>query len=192
MVLLIFQSLRLQSLFQILIFFWTDEEGHLKIKHIDFLEIYPQNEEGKIYYHDKDALKKMAYFILNYKVPTYKIKLHGTLNKFIELINLSDITEPQITKFLSENPEILQLAFGVNELNHQILLEWQYAAGKDNLQPDFLPIGKDGYADLMEFKLPHLKGNPMVGTPERRHSSFEIDSAISQLDTCEEWCSQKV
>jgi hypothetical protein len=32
----------------------------------------------------------------------------------------------------------------------------------------------------------------MVGTPERRHPSFEIDTAISQLDTYEEWCSQKI
>jgi len=173
-------------------FFWTDEEGRLKIKHIDFLEIFPRDDDGNVYYHDTSALGNFANFILNYKVPTYKTKLHGILNEFIEFINLPDITETQITTFLSNNPEILQLAFGVNELNPQILLEWQYSTEKNNLQPDFLPIRMDGYADLMEFKLPYLKGNPMVGTPERRHPAFEIDTAISQLDTYEEWCSQQV
>jgi len=173
-------------------FFWTDEEGRLKIKHIDFLEIFPRDEEGNVYYHDTNALDNFANFIINYKVPTYKTKLHGILNEFIEFINLPDVSEPQITKFLSDNPEILQLAFGVNELNPEVLLEWQYDTDKDDLKPDFLPIRMDGYADLMEFKLPYLKGNPMVGTPERRHPSFEIDTAIAQLDTYEEWCSQKI
>lgn len=173
-------------------FFWTDKNGQLKIKHIDFLEIFPRGENGDVFYHDSHSLEEFAKFILNYKVPTYKTRLHGILNKFIEFINLPDTTEPQITIFLSENPEILQLAFGVNELNPQILLEWQYKTHKDNLQPDFLPIRMDGFADIMEFKLPHLKGNPMVGKPERRHPSYEIDTAIAQLDTYEEWCSQQV
>ncbi|MEA5140708.1 Shedu anti-phage system protein SduA domain-containing protein [Arcicella rigui] len=173
-------------------FFWTDEEGLLKIKHIDFLEIFPRDEEGNVYYQDTSALDNFANFIINYKVPTYKTELHGILNEFIELINLRDVSEPQITKFLSDNPKILQLAFGVNELNPEVLLKWQYNTDKDDLKPDFLPIRMDGYADLMEFKLPYLKRNPMVGTPERRHSSFEINTAISQLDTYEEWCSQKI
>ena len=173
-------------------FFWTDEDGKLKIKHIDFLEIFPRGKDGEVYYHDPDSLKRFASFILHYKVPTYQVQLHGKLNEFIEFINLPGITEPNITKFLSDNPEILQLAFGINELNPQVLLEWQYAIAKDNLKPDFLPIRMDGYADIMEFKLPDLKGNPMVGTPERRHPSFEIDSAIAQLDTYEEWCAQHI
>lgn len=173
-------------------FFWTDDEGRLKIKHIDFLEIFPRDQQGNVFYHDPKALDHFANFLLLYKVPTYKTKLHGILNEFIEFINLPDVTEPQITKFLSDNPEILQLAFGVNELNPQVLLEWQYDSGKENLQPDFLPIRMDGYADLMEFKLPYLKSNPMVGPAVRNHPSFEIDTAIAQLDTYEEWCSQKI
>ena len=173
-------------------FFWTDTEGKLKIKHIDFLEIFPRDEEGNVYYHDKKSLEQFTRFIINYKVPTYKTKLHGKLNEFIEFINLPDVTEPQITKYLSDNPEILQLAFGINELNPQVLLEWQYKTDLDNLQPDFLPIRMDGYADIMEFKLPYLKGSPIVGTPERRHPAYEIDTAIAQLDTYEQWCSQQV
>jgi hypothetical protein len=171
-------------------FFWTDADGKLQIRHIDFLELIPFGEDGSVLYHDD--LDHFANFLLQYKVPSYSIELHGDLNKFIELINLPETTEPEITAYLSEHPEILQLAFGVNELNPQKLLEWQYDSGKRDLQPDFLPIRMDGYADIMEFKLPNLKGNPSVGIPERRHPSAEVDSAIAQLDTYEEWCTQVI
>ena len=172
-------------------FLWTDENDRLKIKHIDFMEIFPLGENGEVYYHDNNSLKKFADFIVNYKVPKYKIKLHSKLNEFIEFINLPDINEPQITTFLSQNPEILQLAFGVHQLNSEIDLEWQFETELSNLKPDFLPIRMDGYADIMEFKLPYLKNSPMVGKLERRHPSFEIDTAISQLDAYTYWCSQK-
>lgn len=173
-------------------FLWTDENDRLKIKHIDFMEIFPLGENGEVYYHDNNSLKKFADFIINYRVPKYKVKLHEKLNDFIEFINLPDISEPKITAFLTENPEILQLAFGVHELNAQVDLEWQFETEHDNLKPDFLPKRMDGYADIMEFKLPFLKNNPMVGKLERRHPSFEIDTAISQLDTYDYWCSQKI
>jgi Domain of unknown function (DUF4263)/Putative flagellar len=173
-------------------FLWTDEDGKLKIRHIDFLEIFPKDEHGNVYYHDKSSLEEFTKFIINYKVPTYKTKLHGKLNEFIEFINFPDVTEPQITKYLSDNPEILQVAFGVNDLNAQTPLEWQYETQYNNLQPDFLPVRMDGYADIMEFKLPYLKSASTVGKAERSHPSYEIDSAMAQLDTYEEWCSQKV
>lgn len=80
----------------------------------------------------------------------------------------------------------------MNELNPQCLLKWQFNSDKTDLQPDFLPVRMDGFSDILEFKLPHLKSKPMVGTPERKQSSFEIDSAIAQLDLSEEWCSQEV
>jgi len=105
---------------------------------------------------------------------------------------LPDTNEPSITKYLSDNPEILQLAFGVHKLNPQVLLEWQYDSGKKDLQPDFMPIRMDGYADIMEFKLPSIKSSPTVGSAERTHPSFEVDSAIAQIETYNEWCSQVI
>jgi hypothetical protein len=76
------------------------------------------------------------------------------LNEFIEFINLPDVSEPQITKFLSDTQKYFNWLFGVNELHPEVLLECQYATDKDHLKPDFFPIRMDGYADLMEFKLP--------------------------------------
>lgn len=172
-------------------FFWTDEEGALKIKHIDFLEVFPF-ESDSVVYHADDSLRDFAKLIIENEVPTYRLELHRMLNEFIEFINLPGVTEPKITEFLSKNPEILQIAFGVHKLNPQVHMEWQYDAGKPNLIPDFLPQRMDGYSDILEFKLPYVKSKPMVGPIERHHPSFEIDSAISQIDMYEEWVSQEV
>jgi hypothetical protein len=172
-------------------FFWTDIEGKLRIRHIDFMEIFPLTDKG-VEYHDTNSLIRLADFILKYKVPKYRIDLHKSLNEFIELINLYDTTEVQITKYLEENPQILQYAFGLNRLNPQVVLEWQYQSDKSNLKPDFMPERMDGYSDIFEFKMPNISTKNMVGSAERYHPSYEIDSAISQIDCYEEWCSQEI
>jgi hypothetical protein len=173
-------------------FFWTDEAGALKIRRIDFLEVWPARPERWVYPRTKESFSEFAEFIIQCSVPTYEVKLHETLNRFIELIHVADIAETTVTKFLAEHPEILQLALGANRLNPQVLLEWQYPTNKDNLQPDFMPVGMDGYADIVEFKLPYLKSKPIVGSDTRSHPSYEIDSALAQLDEYDYWCSQEI
>jgi hypothetical protein len=172
-------------------FFWTDSDGTLKIRHIDFLEIFPYTDEG-VGYHDIKSLEYFASFIINYTVPTYKIELHRKLNEFIEFINLPDISEPDITKYLEKNPEILQISFGAHNLNPQTDLIWQYDTDKPNLKPDFLIEKMDGFCDILEFKLPKLKSKPIVGTEVRQHPSFEIDSAIAQINEYDYWFAQEV
>lgn len=124
-------------------FFWTDEFGNLKVKRIDFGELWPLQNRCWVYPTNPD---KLANLILKCPVPSYNIKLHKKLNEFIEFINSSDNNEPSITKFIEENPEILQLSLGVRDLNPQICLEWQYSTTKPNLKPDFMPLGLDGYS----------------------------------------------
>lgn len=172
-------------------FFWTDIDGKLKIRHIDFMEVFPLTNDG-VEYHDKASLIRLADFILKYQVPKYRADLHKCLNEFIELINLEDTTEVIITKYLEQNPQILQYAFGLNTLNPQVVLEWQYECDKSSLKPDFMPERMDRYCDIFEFKMPKIKSKSMVGVAERYHPSYEVDSAISQIDCYEEWCSQKI
>lgn len=172
-------------------FFWTDKNGGLKIRHIDFLEIFPF-VDGDVAYHDRFSLNYFANFIINMKVPKYKIRLHQVLNEFIELINLPNTDELKITNFLEKNPKILQIAFGTHKLNAQVILEWQYESSKPNLKPDFLIERMDGYVDILEFKLQNLKTEPIVGSEVRSHPSFEVDSAISQIEQYNQWCAQDV
>ena len=88
---------------------------------------------------------------------------HGCAVNNIGLINLQETNEVDIT----EHPEILQYAFGMNKLNAQTLLKWQYQTQDKDLKPDFMPERMDGYCDIMEFKMPHLDGKCIVGTKER-------------------------
>lgn len=171
--------------------FWTDQDGALKIKHVDFLEIFPL-KNGDVYYHSKESYGAFARAILGTHVPKYRVKLHEALNRLIELINLPDTHEPMITKFIESTPELLQISLGANDLNPQVKLEWQFETEDDDLIPDFLIERMDGYCDILDFKLPSLKSSPTVGTSSRRHPSFEIDTAIAQLQKYEEWCSQAV
>lgn len=172
-------------------FLWSDADGALRVRRIDFMELMPVHREGWPY-HTEESLVHFAQFLASYRVPPYRPALHSVLNEFIQLVAGADTTEPQITTYLAAHPQILQLAFGANELNPQTLLEWQYPTDKPNLQPDFMPVKMDGYADILEFKLPRLKSAPLVGTATRRHPSFEIDSALAQIDEYNEWCSQEV
>jgi hypothetical protein len=172
-------------------FLWSDAEGAIRIRRIDFLELFPIQKEGWAY-HTKESLEHFADFLINYQVPTYSHELHAILNDFIQLIAQSGTDEPTITKYLEKHPEILQISFGTHELNPQTDLIWQYSTDIPDLKPDFMPVKMDGFADILEFKLPRLKSTPLVGSSARRHPSFEIDSALAQIDQYEDWVSQDI
>lgn len=171
--------------------FYADKNGDFKIKRIDFMQIIPiENDEIK--FLDEKGYNEFAKYILNNSFPQYDIEAHQQLNEFIELINKKDVLEIEITKYLEENPLILQLAFGVDELNPQVDLIWQYETDMENLKPDFLPMKMDGYCDIMEFKLPKIKNKPKVGNKTRSHPSYEVDSYISQVECYNKWFSQDI
>ena len=186
-----FTSLKNQCILNNCTFFYTDRNESLKIRHIDLLEIYPLLDEG-IGYQSNDSLRRFCQYIILCKLPSYDIELHKYLNKFIELINMADTTEPKITAFIEEHPELLQVAFGFKSLNPQKDLIWQDNSGRKNLRPDFLPESMDGYCNILDFKMPYLKSNAIVGKAERQHPSYEIDEYIAQLDSYEEYCAQNV
>jgi len=173
-------------------FCWSDPSGALQFRRVDFLELFPILEGGWPY-HTEQSLERFAAFLIGLKVPRYEVALHQRLNEFIELVARVDVTEPKITRFLAEHSEILQLAFAAHSLHPETLLEWKTEANvKPNLKPDFLPVRMDGYADILEFKLPRLKGAPIVGTGNRTRPSAEVDSALAQIDEYAEWCTQQV
>jgi hypothetical protein len=175
-------------------FLWSDAQGALRVRRIDFLELMPIQKKGKKIgwpYHTEESLEHFAEFIINYGVPAYRPHLHAILNEFIHLVADRNAEETELTAYLGSHPEILQLAFGAYDLNPQTELVWQYESGKPDLQPDFMPTRMDGYADILEFKLPRLQGRPTVGGATRQHPSFEIDAALAQIDEYQEWCEQE-
>lgn len=186
-----FNSIKKPTAFNNCTFFYTDKTESLKIRHIDFMEIWPFSEEG-IVYHDEDSYPTLAKYIIETTRPPYDVKLHKILNDFIELISYETTIEPDITTFIENNPELLQLAFGFKQLNPQKLLKWQDRTGVPDLKPDFLPEDMSGFCNILDFKLPTLKSKPIVGTVNREQPSFEIDSCVAQLEKYDEYCSQHI
>lgn len=172
--------------------FWTDATGQLRVRRVDFMEFFPC--PGEEYY--LPPIEERAIVLLNniavLPLPSFDSQLNAELNKLIEVIYLDNTIEPDITSFLDRNSELLELAFGAKRVHSQVLLEWQYESAMPNLKPDFLIERMDGFCDILDFKLPTLKNSPTVGIAQRRHPSYEVDSAIAQLETYETWAAQDV
>lgn len=60
--------------------------------------------------------------------------------------------------------------------------KWQ-SQTKPGIKPDFMIEKPNGFSDILEFKLPDLKGNTTVGKTNRETLSSEINSYISQTRT---------
>ncbi len=110
------------------------------------------------------------------------------INKFIELYGNKETTEPEITSFLSkqENEYILKCRFSAQNIYPQKICEWQ-SEDKPAIQPDFFVSNTNGYADIVEFKLPDLKNNTIVGRVNREQFSSEINSYIAQTRKYKEY-----
>jgi hypothetical protein len=174
------------------LFFDADDSGLLtrQIKWIDFIPVH---------YDDTDAEKDSYVFNIRFyakKVQTdcyYKYPLpddydyqHSKLqrvNRLIELVSNSKTTEPEITRFLSapENHFILGMRFGAKEIHAEEICEWQ-SETKPPIKPDFFVVQPNGFADIVEFKLP-IVDPVIVGRENRESVSSQINTYVSQTRT---------
>ena len=178
-------------------FFDTDKNG-LKTRHIKWLDFIPleilnENEET----HDLNIsigyLARLIESDANYQYPLphkedYKYNKLPQINRFIELIGSSKNTETTLTKFLEqqENRFILTMGILSKEIHPQLILKWQ-SQEKNDIMPDFLVVRPNGYADIVEFKLPKIKSKTVVGKSNRETFSAEINAYISQTRVYKEY-----
>jgi len=71
------------------------------------------------------------------------------------------------------------MKFGAERIISEKKLEWQ-SEDNDPIIPDFFVVHPNGYADILEFKLPFIKSNTVVGTTNRESFSAWLNSYISQ------------
>ena len=170
-------------------FFDNNNSGLItrRAKVIDFFPIIydASNKDYDLISIDiKTYAEKLYLADLSYKFPEpefYEQEKVSIVNRFIELYGNKNTSEPEITKFLSrkENEYILKCRFSAQNIFSQKVCEWQ-SEEKPAIQPDFFVLNANGYADIVEFKLPDLKNNPVVGKTNRETFSAEIQSYISQ------------
>jgi len=173
-------------------FFFDSNDNGLITRHIKWIDFIPLN-----IIKDDDEVKELAIHFeiyrdeliendANYIYPMpdkedYKYAKLPIINRFIELAGNKKTSEPTITKFLSlkENQFILSMAFLARSVHYQLSCEWQ-SEEKNALEPDFFVVHPNGYADIVEFKLPDLKSSTVTGRANRETFSAEINSYISQ------------
>lgn len=178
-------------------FFDADQNG-LKTRHIkwiDFLplEIEEETEDTHVIKVILDELNSLVKHDAHYNYPLppkedYKFNKLPQLNRFIELVGNKKTSEPQLTKFLeqAENKFILTMGFLAKSIHPQMTCEWQSEI-KDAIRPDFFIVKPNGYADILEFKLPDLKSKAVTGRTNRESFSAEINSYISQTRVYKEY-----
>jgi hypothetical protein len=176
-------------------FFDADDSG-LKSRHIKWLDMAPLTYSESYEDHDtfdidlsvfKDLAKVDA--LTPYPLPTdYKYEKLPKVNRFVELLGNKGTRETDITGFLAD-PDfnfILMMRFSTTYVKPQCVCEWQYGEHVP-IKPDFFVVGSDGFADIVEFKLPEIKSAPVVGQQNRETFSAELNSYISQTRVYREY-----
>ncbi|EPS7820601.1 Shedu anti-phage system protein SduA domain-containing protein [Acinetobacter baumannii] len=169
-------------------FFFDSDDVGLKTRHIKWMDIFPisideSHDDYDQFQFEIGVFEQLAKFDINYEYPMpsdYKYKHLPRINRFIELWGNSESSEPQITQFLAqeENQFILTMSLGAVDIASEKECIWQ-SEDRPNIRPDFF-ISKGNRVDIVEFKLPSLKGNAVVGKENRESFSATLQSYISQ------------
>jgi len=170
------------------LFFDANESG-LLTRHIKWLDLIPVKFDDSDPNVDKFAfslsyLKRLVEHDAEYVYPLpddYKLVKLPRINRFIEVWGNSENAEPVITAFLAEpeNRFILTMRFGAIEIYPELLCDWQSEARKP-IKPDFFVLQPNGYADIVEFKLPSIGKEFVVGRDNREAFAAWLSSYIAQ------------
>jgi len=170
------------------IFFDADDAG-LRTRHIKWLDFFP------VIYDDSQSdvdsfrfsLRGVEQFVENdarfkYPLPDeFKYQKLQKLNRFIELWASSSTSETDITAHLAipDNQFILSMRFGASSVRSELICDWQ-SQERNSIKPDFFVVQSNGYADIVEFKLPNIPGNPVTGRTNRESFSSWLNAYIAQ------------
>jgi hypothetical protein len=169
-------------------FFDADDSG-LKSRRIKWLDFFPitfddSDDEVDSIGFNLETMGNLVEHDANYSYPMpddFKFVQLPKINKFIEKWGSKESSEPDITSFLSEpdNEFILSMKFGAIDIHSELTCKWQ-SEKKQNIRPDFFVVQPNGYADIVEFKLPENAKNTVVGSSNRETFGAWLHSYISQ------------
>ena len=183
-------------------FFYSVDQERLRTRRIQWIDFFPiqvksRREtdtviEERIFTRLWPDLESVIEHDSTFPFPypaTFEHERLALLNRFRELLLAPDVTEPKITRWLAKPAHqfILKMALPAVSLLHQKVCDWQADSSRASLVPDFFALKTDGYADIVEFKLPTLKGASIVGSDNRESLSAEIHSYIAQTRTYKEY-----
>lgn len=171
--------------------FYDEQNGNLKTRLIKWIDFIPceynkaDHDKGydvfKIDYSIYKYLWKIDMFY-KYPIPNNRnIEKLQRVNEFIEYFANSQNSETDITNILAkkEYKFILCMGFMGKDIFDQVECRWQ-SERKANIIPDFFVVKSNGFADIVEFKLPKIKGKTIVGSENRERFNAQIQSYIAQ------------
>ncbi|NQX46615.1 DUF4263 domain-containing protein [Paenibacillus tritici] len=170
-------------------FYGTDSHG-LLVRNIKWLDVFPleiidfDEETDQFKFSCWPSLEKQAILDAHSEYPNpegFQFERLVQLNRFVEILSSINTRETDITQFLNlpENQFILKMAFLAKDIHNEKTCDWA-EEGKKAIRPDFFITAPNGFSDIVEFKLPTLKGAPVVGRENRETFSAELSSYISQ------------
>jgi hypothetical protein len=175
-------------------FYGTDKSG-LIVRHVKWLDVFPieviddpTSSEKQIAITKWPHREDLARIAASYRPPELEksqMEKLVILNRFIELFNTTDVKETAITSFLTkaENRFILQIAFNAKDFFAERKLNWLTDPNREPIKPDFFVTQRNGFSDIVDFKLPTLKHTPIVGTENRETFNAQIHSYVAQVRT---------
>jgi len=170
-------------------FFDASASTGLRTRHIKWLDLIPceyddsgsETDSFNIWLDPYVQLAK-ADIHAHYPVPNdFRLGRLQQMNRFVEFIGDKSHSEPEITRLLAseELRFALKMRFSAKDVHPECLCEWQ-SENRKAIKPDFLVVGPDGFADIVEFKLPDLNSSTVVGSSNREAFSATINSYIAQ------------
>jgi hypothetical protein len=177
-------------------FFDATPYGGLQTRHIKWLDLIPCKYDDSGTTVDTfsvwlDPFTKIAEADIHatYPLPTdFRLGRLQLMNRFVEFIGDKSNDEPAITRFIaSEDLRFaLKMRFAAKDVFSECVCEWQ-SVDRKAIKPDFFVVGSDGFADIVEFKLPEIAGSAVVGSENRETFSAAINSYVSQTRVYREY-----
>ena len=174
------------------LFFDSDNNG-LRTRHIKWIDFVPvhydnSDTEKDAYGFDFSIFNRLIEHDCRYTYPLpsnydYKHSKLQKINRLIEMVGSNETKETDNTQFLSnpENQFILIMRFCAMSITSETTCVWQ-SVEKDPIRPDFFILQTNGFADIVEFKLPSVELGT-VGRDNRESFSSQINSYVSQTRT---------
>lgn len=177
-------------------FFDATAKDGLKTRHIKWLDLIPCDYDDSGEEVDSFSVWLEPYLQLaktdiyaTYPLPNdFRIERLQQMNRFVEFIGDKNNNEPSITRLLASDDLrfAIKMRFSAKEVHAECLCEWQ-SENRKAIKPDFFVVGPDGYAEIVEFKLPDIKSGAIVGSENRETFSATINSYISQTRVYREY-----
>jgi Domain of unknown function (DUF4263) len=183
-------------------FFYAVDQGRLRTRRLQWIDFFPIAQLARTETEDTiteevrvNLWPNLPYVIehdSHFQFPSPETFEHvrlALLNRFRELLLEPGLTEPRITAWLAKPAHqfILRMALAATGILYQKKCEWKTDPSRPAIMPDFFAVKSNGYADIVEFKLPTLKGSATVGLANREAFSAEMNSYIAQTRCYKEY-----